>query len=551
MIFLRKCLNLIWVFPLAVLVSCQSGSTAASQQARDCKALMGAEIGADQIALPTSGAEVSGVRILGALQSSPSDAVVHCRVSGLIRPVDPSAPNIEFEVLLPMPWNGKALMLGGGGYNGVISDMSAFMFSDPNGGIPSPLERGFAIFASDSGHQANARLAPIPAVDASFMLNEEALHNYAGQAIKKTRDSATFLIETFYQRQIEKTYIAGGSNGGREVLLAISNWPNDFDGAIAAYPFWNNGTTTLAFGAAMKGFMGSGSYPSPAQQTLLYNSVIAACDFSDGLRDQLISKPSGCNFDINDLKCENESANEHCLSREQLDALKNYASAKTFRLNSDVSHKEHPGFPIFTGADLRGAQQLGSAPPTHPASVQMPIIAHFFEQFVRYGVLSDADANPWDADVLSSIGFQNRVSELVGLLNVPPSELSGFRENGGRLIIVQGLADPIVSPDSTSAFWTEMISLVGENELSEFARYYTIPGYGHGPGGTNAFEPAWDVLEALDDWVQDGNAPVDPAVVDTSSDNRRERPLCEIGTYAKYVSGNPNLATSFECASEN
>lgn len=48
----------------------------------------------------------------------------YCLVSGIIKPVDPTAPNNKFQLGLPKNWNTKALMLGGEGFNGVIPDIT-------------------------------------------------------------------------------------------------------------------------------------------------------------------------------------------------------------------------------------------------------------------------------------------------------------------------------------------------------------------------------------------------------------------------------------------
>ena len=34
-------------------------------------------------------------------------------------------------------------------------------------------------------------------------------------------------------------YFSGGSNGGRESLMAIQHWPEDYDGVITLYPAFN------------------------------------------------------------------------------------------------------------------------------------------------------------------------------------------------------------------------------------------------------------------------------------------------------------------------
>ena len=164
----------------------------------------------------------------------------HCRVSARISPVDPAAPNILFRVALPTSWNQKALMYGGGGFDGSIPNVT--------GNVPAgatdrvlPVTRGYAVFASDSGHQAGAR----GSLDGSFGLNDESLANWGGDALKKTRDAAMYVIMARYGAAPLKSYFAGGSTGGREALQSIQRWPEDWNGAIAWYPAWNQASAML------------------------------------------------------------------------------------------------------------------------------------------------------------------------------------------------------------------------------------------------------------------------------------------------------------------
>jgi feruloyl esterase len=57
--------------------------------------------------------------------------------------VDPAAQPINFQVNLPMTWNGKALQYGGGGYNGTpITGLAPLREAAP--GDPLPITRGYA-----------------------------------------------------------------------------------------------------------------------------------------------------------------------------------------------------------------------------------------------------------------------------------------------------------------------------------------------------------------------------------------------------------------------
>lgn len=133
------------------------------------------------------------------------------------------------RLVLPEQWNRKAMMFGGGGYNGTVPNVAGNVPAGPLD-QPTPLGRGYAVFGSDSGHVAD------PASPGSFAWNDEALANYAHDALKKTRDAAVYLIEQRYGATPERSYFAGGSTGGREALAVVQQWPTDFHGAIVLYP---------------------------------------------------------------------------------------------------------------------------------------------------------------------------------------------------------------------------------------------------------------------------------------------------------------------------
>ena len=92
---------------------------------------------------------------------------------------------VPFQVNLPAKWNGKAVHMGGGGFNGtVVTGQGAVSMG--LAGVP-PLSQGYATFGSDSGHQD-------PTGGPSFAANDEALLNYGALHLKKTLDVATDII---------------------------------------------------------------------------------------------------------------------------------------------------------------------------------------------------------------------------------------------------------------------------------------------------------------------------------------------------------------------
>ena len=54
-------------------------------------------------------------------------------MTGIVKPKNPSSPNLEFEVNLPAAWNRRALQMGGGGYDGSLVTGLTLYASSANG----------------------------------------------------------------------------------------------------------------------------------------------------------------------------------------------------------------------------------------------------------------------------------------------------------------------------------------------------------------------------------------------------------------------------------
>ncbi|MGC0361980.1 hypothetical protein RKD25_009355 [Streptomyces sp. SAI-124] len=315
-----------------------------------CSALEQMTIPAWAMSLPTTGGRVTSTAVMTSLVSGVT--VEYCQVGVDLHPVDPSAPEIKMRIDLPYDWNRKAMMFGGGGYNGTIPDLTQNVPFGPKD-QPAPLARRYATFAGDSGHQQSP--AAVPSLDGSFGVNDEALSNFAaGDALKKTRDASLFLIRQAYGAHPAEIYFAGGSTGGREALVVAQRWPRAFDGVISAYPAWNNLSELLDLGYLAQVLSRPGAFPGPEKQTLLYDSVINACDGVDGVEDGVISHPSGCHFDPRVLRCPaGADTGPTCLSDPQITSVIAMSSPFTWPYRIDSGERAYPGFPFLSGADMR------------------------------------------------------------------------------------------------------------------------------------------------------------------------------------------------------
>ena len=554
------------------VAGCASTVPAPPSTPTACADLNGLAIKAQAIGLPTTGAVVTSAAVVPAAGAGVAAVAEYCKVLGDINPVDPAAPKIKFQVNLPANWNGKALMFGGGGYNGVLTTGLGNVPAGPTD-KPAPLPRGYATFGSDSGHQANANGTR----DGTFGANDEALKNFASDAIKKTRDVAINIIQTRYAARVQKTYFAGGSTGGREALFAVQNFPQDFDGAIVLYPAWNAAALDLQFGRIARELAKPGAYPNRAKRKALYDAALQACDELDGAKDGLISNTSACNAAFNPstamlgnqtLRCvSGVDTGDTCLSDAQIAGYNVTNTALTLPYTLASGETTYPGFNTW-GTDFGNPSAsplqptvltlaLGTEQPANPMPAVKPATtttiatsppygSTFWDQWMKYFVTRDAGFNSLSLDPQNPGKWQERIVQLTALQDTNKTDLSAFASRGGKILMAHGSHDALVSTRATQQYWQRIRAGMGTAQVDSFARYYEIPGYGHAV--SSVFNAAWDSLTTLENWVEKGIAPPPQTVADTAGVPGRTRPLCDYPGYARYKgTGDINLAVSYSC----
>lgn len=547
------------------LTGCGGGGSSGESAAvlpvtKSCADLNGMVIPAASIDLPTTGGTVTSTEVIPATGAGAALVPEYCKVLAAVSPVDATAPQIKFQLNLPSSWNSKAMMFGGGGFDGSIPAVGGNVGIGPSD-KPTPLQRGYATFGSDSGHQAGA----LGSQDHKFGLNDEAERNFGGDAIKKTRDAAVAIILARYGQNPAKSYFQGGSTGGREALAAIQRWPADWNGAISLYPAWNDIGAILFGNKVNRALAVAGAYPNQAKRKVIYDAAIAACDALDGVADGLISNQLQCNaiFDPNVVRCAGGAdTGDTCLSDAQITALKVLNEGATFNFFLSSGLQSYPGCNVW-GSDLGMSQAAtgyasqavvtflawGTVQPSWPTPAGTPYLTPFLDQFLNYGVMRNAtlSSNPLLVDPENPGVWANRISELSTQLDTS-TDISAFVARGGKLLLAHGLQDVLVCTRATEWYYQKLQSQFGPAQVDKFARYYEIPGLGHALSA--AFTPGWDSVTALENWVENGIAPANQTVTDRGVLAGRTRPLCPYPTFPKYKGGSldVNLASSFTCA---
>jgi feruloyl esterase len=131
-------------------------------------------------------------------------------------------------------------------------------------------------------------------------------------------------------------------------------------------------------------------------------------------------------------------------------------------------------------------------------------------------------------------------------LNADSTNLSAFRKRGGKLILYSGLSDPVFSANDLIRYYKDLTQASGgEEQTYEFARLFLLPGVNHCADGPGL--DSFDSLSALEDWVEQGDAPTH-MIVKGNAFPGRTRPMCPYPLMPVYNGwGNIENAASFSC----
>jgi feruloyl esterase len=434
-----------------------------------------------------------------------------CRVTATLRPSADS--DIKIEVWLPVnAWNGKFQAVGNGAFNGSISYAA----------LGTALGSGYAAASTDTGHTGGS---------ASFGLGHpEKVVDFGWRAVHEMTVAAKSIIAAHYSSAPRFSYWNGCSAGGRQALKEAQRFPADYDGIIAGAPGLDwTGRAARAVHAHQALQRDEAARLSAAKRQALHAAVLEACDARDGLKDGLLENPEQCTFDPAQLQCRGADA-ESCLTPAQVSTARMlYAPLRNPKTGRDITG-------LARGSEL-GWTDLGWTGSARSSGL---------EQF-RFLVFKDPK---WDIDRFAfDTDIVRAEAEDDNTLNALDPNLDAFIARGGKLIQYHGWSDPQISPYNSTQYYHRVIErLGGAGKIANSYRLFMAPGMGHcgGGEGPNSF----DMLAALEAWVEQGQAP--ERITASRSESGKvvqTRPLCPYPQVARYRgTGSAGEASSFVCA---
>ena len=459
-----------------------------------------------------------------------------CRVVAEAKPTADS--DIGIEVWMPIAgWNGKLQAIGNGGFAGMIDDRQ----------LGAAMSRGYAATATDTGHGGSP-------LDANWALGHpQKVVDFGHRGIHEMTRVAKEAVHAFYGKDVQRSYFAGCSDGGREGLMEAQRYPADYDGILAGAPanYWTALLSTAASDTQAL-TLDPASFIPPSKIPTISAAVLTACDELDGVRDGILNDPRQCRFDPATIQCKAGQDTDNCLTAAQAAALKQIYAGP----HDALGHEVFPGF--LPGAENgQAGWGLWILGPSPAKSLMAAFGIGYFSNMVY-------EKSGWDYRTFTlEAGLKFAEEKTASALNATNADLKPFKARGGKLILYHGWDDPAIPAINTVNYYQSVIAKMGQRDADSFVRLYMVPGMQHcdnGPGpdsfgqvGKLTFDdPQHSINAALERWFEKGMAPSTIITSKYAADDEPHptmtRPLCAYPEAARYKgSGDTNDAASFVC----
>jgi hypothetical protein len=503
--------------------------------ARDCADL--ATLAFEGNTSITSAAMVTSGTAVVPTNTTLTDMPPFCRVQGVSQPSSDSS--IVFEVWLPQPtnWNSKFLSSGEGGFAGTLN----YTRNGLDGGMDELLRRGYATASTDTGHRSS---------DSSWAVGHpEKAIDYLYRAKHVVTVAAKGLIANYYGKPPSRSYFNSCSNGGRQGLMEVQRYPDDYDGVVVGAPWNFQSHSNAGFVWNAQALNAPGAAIPAAKLPAVNAAALAACDAKDGLADGVIAHPPACRFDPSVLLCKGVET-DACLTQPQITALeKIYAGPRNPRTRAQI----FPGFAI-------GGEASWSNLVTNLSS--SGLANGYFANLVFENPNWDFRAFNFDSDMAtadSKVGSHG---------NATGTDYSVASRKGVKIIQYHGWNDQTLQSGYSPEYYSQVVRANGGLEATQnFFRLFMVPGMTHcsfGPGAASfggvgqqippVRDETHDIQTALENWVETGVPPTRLIATKFTDDKAATRTikltrlLCPHPAISRYPGvGDPNDAASFSC----
>lgn len=400
----------------------------------------------------------------------------HIRVSVICRPEEGS--NIRIEIWLPTKgWNGSFLGTGNGGAAGMLVSLV----------MVAPLQLGYAVANTDMGTSAGADCG---------IGNRAVWKDFGYRATHLMTLAAKAVVRSYYGAEPKYSYFIGSSTGGQQGMMEAQRYPEDYDGILINAPAYDRTNLHMGFiwdWLAVNG--GEGGLFSQEDAALVVKTILERCGDAGERHpgDAFLYRPDK-------IHMTKEVFEGTGLTERQITGL-----MKIYEGLRDPETGER----IYEPVMLPGSEacELGL---THRC--EHPAFAQGSFYIFRWVLGADFDFRKFDFHK----DAQRIHAELDQYLNAVETDLTAFRDRGGKILLIHGTADPIIPYTSSIRYYEQVCEKMGSADA--FFRLFLAPGMGHTSGGPGVQDiifgfPATPKdgrhlgIMALREWVEEGTAP--------------------------------------------
>lgn len=465
-----------------------------------CATLVGTRFAPGTI---TSAQRVAKGQALGGLMSDSASTDL-CRVRLRLQPTP--ASDINVELWLPDTWNGKLFTHGGGGFSGGLGQSEGLM--------NTVASRGYATATSDLGH-------PVAATARWAHQQPEKVVDFAYRANHALAMTAKQVISAYYGAPARHAYFQGCSDGGREAMMEVSRFPDDYDGVIAGSPAINFGEIMTQLVWNERAIAAAPNLH--AKLPMVNKAILQACDGLDGVQDGVLENPMQCQFDPAVLQCKLFDT-AACLTKAEVAALRK----------------------VYDGPRLKSGELLIPGPAVGGEGAGW-VLAGFMNsvgglEYYRWLVYGDPAWTAAGFDLDRDYAHSRRAGQV---LDASDPDIGSFVRRGGRLIMYHGWSDSLISALNSVRYYEKARSVLGP-KVGDSARLFMVPGLQHCGEGI-------DMVPQLEAWVEHDQAP-ETAVARSKGRSllghaESSRLLCPWPKTARYKgSGSTGDAANFSCS---
>ncbi|KAM0489488.1 hypothetical protein ACHAP8_012527 [Fusarium lateritium] len=430
---------------------------------------------------------------------------------------------IHVQVWLPFNWNGRFQGSGGGGWAAGLGAIS----------LAPGVSLGYATATTDAGH---SETEPIEswALDSPGNVDFNALQDFAATALGDLADIGKAVTKRFYGEAAKYSYWNGCSTGGREGFMLAQRFPEAFDGVLAFSPVINWAQVPTSTYWPQQVMKDLDFYPLPCEMEAITDRAIESCDELDGVKDGIISHPDQCGFDARTLIGQSFTCNGRTLR---------FSHQAAEIANAAWQGPLSPsGSPLWYGIE-KEARLMGIANTTCMGDKCIGAPFQLGADWIKYFLAKDpqfALVNMTRTEYARL--FHKSVQQYESIIGTADPDLSEFREAGGKMIAVHGLADELIPANGTIGYYNAV--LAGDKKSAEYFRFFLAPGVAHCASYVGPYPK--DALASLVDWVEHDTMP--DMLEATHPNGETVRRLCAYPKQQLYTGGDPKKPESFTCS---